>query len=69
MKQPQLSEEQIEQLNNLIEFTILPALCEDGACDPDMSDMTTEDPNYDEAWEERSNALYVQAIQYLKNNL
>ena len=69
MNKPKLSEEQIEQLTSLIDETILGALFEDGICEPDMSDMKEEDPNYDETWEERANVLHAQAIQFIKNNL
>ena len=67
MKPPQLSDDQIEQLDNLIEFTILPGLYEDGICDPDMSDVKDED--YDNVYQDRKEALYNQALTYLKNNL
>ena len=67
MKTPQLSDKQIEQLDNLIEFTILQALYEDGICDPDMSDVKDED--YDDVYQNRKEALYNQALTYLKNNL
>ena len=69
IKTPQLSDEQIEQLTNLIDETILGALCDDGICEPDMSDLNEEDPNYDNVWEERANALHAQAIKFIKNNL
>jgi hypothetical protein len=63
-----LSQSQIDQLNHLLEFTILPALQED-VCNPDMSDMKEDDDNYDNVWEDRMNVLYVEALNYLKNNL
>ena len=61
-----LSTEQLKQLDDLIEHTILPALYED-VCEPDMSDM--EDDENDDVYEDRKNVLYVEALNYLKNNL
>ena len=69
MTTPQLTDDQIEQLQNLIEETILPALSEDGICDPDMSDIDEEDPTYDAVWCDRHEALVDAAVKYLKNNL
>ena len=63
-----LSQTQIDQLNHLLEFTILPALQED-VCIPDMSDMNEEDENYDHVSDDRTQVLYVEALNYLKNNL
>ena len=62
-----LSAEQLKQLDDLIEHTILPALYEDGICEPDMSDI--EDDENDYVYEDRKNVLYVEALNYLKNNL
>jgi len=62
-----LSTEQLEQLDNLIEHTILPALYEDGICEPDMEDV--EDNENGDVYEDRKNVLYVEALNYLKNNL
>ncbi len=61
-----LSTEQLKQLDDLIEHTILPALYED-ICEPDMSDV--EDNENDDIYEDRKNVLYVEALNYLKNNL
>ena len=69
MKKPQLTQDQIEQLDNLISETILHALQEDGICEPDMSDMDEEHPSYDNEYEDRMNVLYAEAIKYLKNNI
>jgi hypothetical protein len=69
MKKPKLTQDQIEQLDNLISETILHALQKDGICSPDMSDMDEEDEGYDDCYEDRMNALYVEAIKYLKNNI
>ncbi len=63
-----LNQTQIDQLNHLLEFTILPALQED-VCIPDMSDMKEEDENYDHVSDDRTQVLYVEALNYLKNNL
>jgi len=63
-----LSQEQIEQLDQLISETILPALQED-VCIPDMGDMDEEHPAFDDTFEDRSNVLFVEALNYLKNNL
>ena len=67
-----LSPEQIEQLDNLIAETILPALYEDGICEPymgDVEDIDEEETRYDDVYEDRKNVLYVEALNYLKNNL
>ena len=65
-----LTSEQIEQLDNLISETILPALQED-VCLPDMSDMFMEEDqeDFDNVYEDRTNVLYVEALNYIKNNL
>ena len=68
MNKTKLNQTQIDQLNHLLEFTILPALQED-ICNPDMSDMNEEDENYDHAYDDRTQVLYVEALNYLKNNL
>jgi hypothetical protein len=64
----QLTQDQIDELDHLIEFTILPALQED-ICNPDMSDMDEDDDNCDNVYEDRMNVLYVEALKYLRNNL
>ena len=64
-----LSDEQKQQIDDLISETILPALCEDGICEPDMSDIDEDHPTYDDVYEDRMNVLYVEALNYLKNNL
>ena len=69
MKLIQLTEEQIEQLDNLIHETILPALREDGICEPDMSDIHEDEPVYDNVWLDRSEKLIEEAIAYLKENI
>ena len=63
-----LNQTQIDQLDRLLDFTILPALQED-VCIPDMSDMNEEDENYDHVSDDRTQVLYVEALNYLKNNL
>ena len=66
-----LSTEQLKQLDDLIEHTILPALYED-VCEPDMGDVEEideEETRYDDVYEDRKNVLYVEALNYLKNNL
>ena len=63
-----LNQTQIDQLDRLLDFTILPALQED-ICIPDMSDMNEEDENYDHVSDDRTQVLYVEALDYLKNNL
>ena len=63
-----LTPEQIEQLDQLISETILPALQED-ICLPNMEDMDEEHPCFDDNYEDRSNVLFVEALNYLKNNL
>jgi hypothetical protein len=64
----QLTEDQIDKLNNLIEFTILPALQED-ICIPDMSDKNEEDKGFEECYDDRVQVLYRQATNYLSNNI
>ena len=64
-----LSIEQLNQLDQLIERTILPALYEDGICDPNMEDVDKEETRYDDVYEDRKNVLYGEALTYLKNNL
>jgi len=66
---PKLTDEQLEQLQNLIEETILPALSEDGICEPNMSDVEEGHPSYDIVWCDRHEALVDAAIKYLKNNM
>lgn len=63
-----LTQEQIEQLDNLISETILPALQED-ICIPNMEDMVEGHPCFDDTYKDRSNVLFVEALNYLKNNL
>jgi hypothetical protein len=61
-----LTDAQKQQLDDLIEHTILPALYED-VCEPDMEGV--EDNENDDVYEDRKNVLYVEALNYLKNNL
>jgi hypothetical protein len=63
-----LSQEQIEKLDDLIAYTIIPALQED-VCIPNMEDMDEEHPAFDDTFEDRSNVLFVEALNYIKNNL
>jgi len=64
-----LTDTQKQQIDDLIANTILPALTEDGICDPNMSDMKEDHPSYDDVYEDRTNVLYLEALTYLKNNL
>lgn len=67
-----LTDAQKEQIDVLIANTILPALYEDGICEPDMGDVEEideEETRYDDVYEHRQNVLYVEALNYLKNNL
>jgi hypothetical protein len=67
-----LTDEQKQQIDDLIANTILPALYEDGICEPDMGDVEEideEETRYDDFYEDRKNILYVEALNYLKNNL
>jgi hypothetical protein len=66
---PKLTEEQLEQLQSLIEETILPALSEDGICEPNMDDVEKDHPAYDNVWCDRHEELVDQAIKYLKDNM
>jgi hypothetical protein len=63
-----LSDTQKDQIDNLIQYTILPALQED-VCVANMDDVPKSDSNWEEICEERMNVLYVEALKYLKNNL
>ena len=63
-----LSQDQLKQLDDLIEQTILPALQED-VCIANMDDVPKSDPNWEEICEDRTAVLYVEALTYLKNNL
>ena len=63
-----LTLDQEARLNDLILETILPALQED-VCIPDMSDVSKNNSDWDDICEDRTNALYVEALNYLKNNL
>ena len=63
-----LTPAQLERLDNLIIQTIEPALMED-VCIPNMDDMKEDHPDYDQVWEDRMNVLYVEALNYLRNNL
>lgn len=63
-----LTDEQKQQLDDLITSTILPALQED-ICIPGMEDMEEDHPDYDNVWEDRMNVLYGEALNYLKNNI
>jgi len=62
-----LTDEQKQQIDDLITQTILPAVIEDGICEPDMEGV--EDNENDDIYEDRKNVLYVEALNYLKNNL
>lgn len=63
-----LCPDQIEQLDNLIADTILPALQED-VCFPNMEDMDLDNPIYDEVYCERQDVLLREAMRYLSANL
>ena len=63
-----LSDAQKQQIDDLITQTILPALCED-ICIADMSDVSKSNSDWDDICEDRMNVLYVEALNYLKNNL
>jgi hypothetical protein len=61
-----LSQEQIEKLDDLIAYTIIPALQED-VCIPNMEGVSEEGYTY--VFEDRTLALFNEAKNYLKNNL
>lgn len=63
-----LNDAQKQQIDDLITQTILPALCED-ICIADMSDVSKNNSDWDDICEDRMNVLYVEALNYLKNNL
>jgi len=44
-------------------------LTEDGICEPNMSDVKEDHPEYDDVYEDRMNVLYLEALNYLKNNI
>lgn len=64
-----LTQDQIDQLDNLISYTILPALYEDGICEPDMSDVAVDSEGYEDCHADRQLTLILEAITYIKNNL
>ena len=64
-----LNDTQKDQIDNLIQNTILPALTEDILIVNVMDDVPKSDSNWEEICEERMNNLYVEALKYLKNNL
>ena len=63
-----LTDAQKQQIDDLITQTILPALCED-ICIADMSDVSKNNSDWDDICEDRWKVLYVEALNYLKNNL
>jgi hypothetical protein len=63
-----LTLDQEARLNDLITQTILPALYED-ICIADMSDVAKSNSDWEDICEDRMNVLYVEALNYLKNNL
>jgi hypothetical protein len=63
-----LNDAQKQRIDDLITQTILPALCED-ICIADMSDVSKNNSDWDDICEDRMNVLYVEALNYLKNNL
>lgn len=63
-----LSQEQINQLDDLIAQTILPALQED-ICIPNINFIDKTSDVYDEIYNEHSSMLFVEAVNYIKNNL
>ena len=69
MNNTKLTDAQKQQINDLISETILPALYEDGICEPDMSDTKEDHPTYDDVHQDRMNVLIIEALNYLKNNL
>lgn len=64
-----LTDAQKQQIDDLISETILPALYEDGICEPDMSDVKEDHPTYDDVHQDRMSVLTIEALNYLKNNL
>jgi hypothetical protein len=62
-----LSDAQKQRIDELVERT-LSALCED-ICIPDMSDIDENSEGYYDKEMDRTNVLYVEALNYLKNNL
>jgi len=65
-----LTDAQKQQIDDLIVNTIVPALMEDGICEPDMSDKDVDkDKDFDEIYGDRLDVLYGEALTYLRNNL
>ena len=64
-----LTDSQKQQIDDLISETILPALYEDGICEPDMSDMVEDHSCFNDTQQDRMNVLIIEALNYLKNNL
>jgi len=63
-----LSDKQIEQLDDLIDG-LVHAITENGVIEPNMSDIQADHPDYNNICEDRMNLLYLEALDYLKNNI
>lgn len=64
-----LSDKQIEQLDDLIDGLVHDITTEGGVIEPDMSDIQADHPDYNNICEDRMNLLYLEALDYLKNNI
>jgi hypothetical protein len=73
-----LSQEQLEQLDALINETILPTLQQGGNVtgislqhfiNPDMSDIQEEALDYDDIWNERSEELLQETTNYITEHI
>jgi len=56
--------DKIDVLLNTIEETL-----QDDICVPDMDDVNKNNPDWEEIYIERANILYMEAYNYLKNNI
>ena len=56
--------DKIDDLHHTIEETL-----QDEICVPDMDDVDKSNPVWDEIYMERANVMYMEANNYLKNNL
>lgn len=63
-----LTDKQKDQLDDLVD-SLMHAITENGVCEPDMSDVQADHPDYDNVYEDRMNLLYVEALNYLKNSI
>lgn len=62
-----LTQAQLDKIDDLL-HTIEETL-QDEICVPDMDDVDKSNPVWDEIYMDRANVMYMEAYNYLKNNL